>query len=410
MLIAGEASGDLLAAELVVALRAGIGALPTYQDQVQPLSADLAPRFFGAGGPRMAEAGVELAFDLTLHSVTGLSDVLKNYRKFRRLFNQLLTLAKDREPDAIICIDFSGFNRRFAAAIKGYIRARRGTFNNWNPKIIQYVSPQVWASREDRVWQVARDFDLLLSILPFEKDWYAARVPELRAEFVGHPIIDRHQGMPTNPAAASECQAIPSSILHPPSSPSILLLPGNAWGELKQHLPVMLEALKLIQTTIPNTRATMVLPTESLLAHVKGCALPSSLEIRCGGLAFGSGDTDVAIASTGTVTLECAYFRVPTVAMYRTSWSTYQIGKRLIKVKYLAMQNLLARRRDYAGIHSECRNAGKTFPARCSNCCGCGTQEGGSGQDGGNHLCAGRSRGGQTRGRCDHQNSPARLR
>ena len=132
MLIAGEASGDLLAAELVSALR---GTLPD-------------ATFSGAGGPKMAGAGVDLAFDLTRHSVIGISDVLKNYLKFRRLFNQLLALAIEHQPDAIIGVDYGGFNLRFGHAIKEYIR--NNPFANWNPKIIQFVSPQVWASRPGR--------------------------------------------------------------------------------------------------------------------------------------------------------------------------------------------------------------------------------------------------------------------
>src|SRR5947207_1922910 len=119
MIIAGEASGDLLAAELVEALKAAFARqliLPTEENQ--PLYASLAPRFFGAGGPRMAEVGVDLAFDLTKHSIVGFSAVVRNYPKFRRLFNQLVRLACEREPDVIICVDFSGFNRRFAHAIR----------------------------------------------------------------------------------------------------------------------------------------------------------------------------------------------------------------------------------------------------------------------------------------------------
>ena len=181
MLIAGEASGDLLAAELVSALRDTFHAPPSIRAS--------SPVFFGAGGPRMAAAGVELAFDLTQHSVIGISDVLKNYFKFRRLFNQLLKLAIERKPDAIIGVDYGGFNLRFGHAIKQYVR--NNPFANWNPKIIQFVSPQVWASRPGRANLLAADYDLLLSIFPFEKDWYAKRVPKLRVEFVGHPMVER---------------------------------------------------------------------------------------------------------------------------------------------------------------------------------------------------------------------------
>ena len=137
----------------------------------------------------MAAAGVELAFDLTQHSVIGFSDVLKNYFKFRRLFNQLLALAIERKPDVVIGVDFGGFNLRFGHAIKQYVRDN--PFSKWNPKIVQFVSPQVWASRPGRADLLAADYDLLLSIFPFEKDWYAKRVPKLRVEFVGHPMIGR---------------------------------------------------------------------------------------------------------------------------------------------------------------------------------------------------------------------------
>ena len=180
----------------------------------------------------MAGAGVDLDFDMTQHSVVGISEVLRNYFKFRRLFNQLYRLALDREPDAIICVDFSDFNRRFARALKKYVRSRRDWFHDWAPKIIRYVSPQVWASREGRAYQMARDHDLLLSIIPFEKAWYAKRVPRLRVEFVGHPLLDRYA------SAQSRMRNARTS-----SSPSILLLPGSRPDELKRHLPVMLETL-----------------------------------------------------------------------------------------------------------------------------------------------------------------------
>ena len=333
MLIAGEASGDWLAAELVRALRgrcAEAGAAPTPDSQ--PLHSALEPRFFGAGGPRMAEAGVELALDMTQHSVIGLSDVLKNYLKFKRLFHQLLGLAIERQPDAILCVDFSGFNRRFARAIKDRVRSRLDWFHPWNPKLVQYVSPQVWASREGRAYQMARDCDLLLSIFPFEKDWYAKRVPQLRVEFVGHPMLDRFQK-----AEGRRQKAEISS-----ASPLILLLPGSRPDELRRHLPVLLGALKSIRERLPASRAKMVLPDAALVQQAKSAAMPADVEIQAGGLPEALAQADVAIASTGTVTMECAFFGVPTVAIYKTSWSTYQIGRRIVKVKYLAMPNLLA--------------------------------------------------------------------
>jgi lipid-A-disaccharide synthase len=312
MLIAGEASGDLLAAELPAALR---GKLP---DAI----------FFGAGGAKMSAAGVELAFDLTQHSVIGISDVLKNYFKFRRLFHQLLALAIERKPDVVIGVDYGGFNLRFGHAVKEYVR--NNPFAKWNPKIVQFVSPQVWASRPGRANRLAADYDLLLSIFPFEKDWYAKRVPQLRVEFVGHPMVERMQ--------KSEIRNQKSEILA--TSPQILLLPGSRKSELQRHLPVMLEALKTIQEKLPAAKAKMVLPNQSLTQLAK--SLGADLEIQISRLPEALAQADVAIASTGTVTMECAFFGVPTVTLYKTSWLTYQIARRIITVKSLTMPNLLA--------------------------------------------------------------------
>ena len=311
MLIAGEASGDLLAAELVSALR---GKLPD-------------ATFFGAGGAKMSTAGVELAFDLTQHSVIGISDVLKNYFKFRRLFNQLLALAIERKPDVVIGVDYGGFNLRFGQAVKQYVRDN--PFSKWNPKIVQFVSPQVWASRPGRANLLAADYDLLLSIFPIEQDWYAQRVPQLRVEFVGHPMVERLKSVVGS--RKSEVLA---------ASPKILLLPGSRKNELQRHLPVMLGALKTIQEKLPSTKPKIVLPNESLTQLAK--SLGANLEIQIVNLPQALAEADIAIASTGTVTMECAFFGVPTVTLYKTSALTYQIARRIITVKSLTMPNILA--------------------------------------------------------------------
>ncbi len=336
MIIAGETSGDILASELVRELRLGIAARTSYSRHVQPLEADLAPVFFGAGGPKMAEAGVEISCDMTAHSVVGLSDVIKNYAKFKRLLDELVSMAIERQPHAIICVDFSGFNRRFAAAVRKHTRRWPGPFNNWSPLIVQYISPQVWASRPNRVHQMQRDFDMVLSIFPFEKEWYARHAPRLRVEFVGHPLIDRYASQ--QPEAESASQQ--------PNARQILLLPGSRRSELQLHLPVMLGAWKRINAKLPAASALVVLPNQVMadLAGelVKKAALNKAIQLRVGGLTEALKRADIALASTGTVTMECAYFKVPTITMYKTSWFTYQIGKRLIRVKSLTMPNLLA--------------------------------------------------------------------
>lgn len=337
MLIAGEASGDLLAAELVPALREALTAADiAYPRDPQPVRTGLEPRFFGAGGPRLAAAGVELAFDLTAHSVIGLSDVPKSYLRFRRMFHQLLRLAHEREPDLIVCVDFSVFNHRFAHAIRQALGGRSDWFHDWRPKIVKYVSPQVWASRERRAYQMARDFDLLLSIFPFEPEWYASRVPGFRVEFVGHPMVDRF----ATAGSASIASARPRTGEGPFD---ILLLPGSRTKELQRHVPVMLGAWKQMREAIPAIRARMVLPGDPLVQLARSLGVPSEVAVRHGGLSEALGESDLALASTGTVTMECAFHQVPTVTLYKTSWSNYQIGKRIVRVKSLTMPNLLAK-------------------------------------------------------------------
>ena len=328
MLIAGEASGDLLAAELVSALREKLPSVTLHPPS--------SPVFFGAGGPKMSAAGVELAFDLTQHSVIGISDVLKKYFTFRRLFNQLLALAIERKPDVVIGVDYGGFNLRFGQAVKAYVRDN--PFSKWNPKIVQFVSPQVWASRPGRANKLARDYDLLLSIFPFEKAWYVQRVPQLHVEFVGHPMIGRFAN---DDLLAMSREPKAPSIANRQSQ--ILLLPGSRKSELQRHLPVMLAAVKIIQEKMPTAKVKMVLPNLGLkeLAD-RLSALQSGIEIQIGELPWALAESDVAIASTGTVTMECAFFGVPTVTLYKTSWLTYQIARRIITVKSLTMPNLLA--------------------------------------------------------------------
>lgn len=333
MLIAGEASGDLLAAELVQALRREFAeAEAVLTTDVQPLTTSLEPRFFGAGGPRMAAAGVELAFDLTAHSVIGLSDAVKRFFSFRRLFRALFGLALARQPDVIICVDFSWFNMQFAHAIKRYVRRRQDWFHDWTPKVVRYVSPQVWASREGRAYQMERDCDLLLSIFPFEKEWYAKRVPKLHVEFVGHPMAERY-GKELGAKGAGAGQGSP---------PLVVLLPGSRAGELRSHLPVLAEAAKRIAAR-REVVFRMVLPDASLQEYAKPLVKEvPRLELQVGRLDEALRVADVALTKSGTITLECAYFGVPAVVFYKTSLITYLVGRQLVQVRHLAMPNLLA--------------------------------------------------------------------
>lgn len=312
MLISGEASGDQLAAELVASLGA------------QSPGAT----FFGAGGSQMKAAGVDVVYDMAQLAVVGITDIVKNIFEIRRVQKLLLEEAIKRKPDVFIGVDYGGFNLRFGHAIKQYLRDN--PFSDWKPKVVQFISPQVWASRPKRADRMAGDYDLLLSIFPFEKDWYAKRVPQLRVEFVGHPMVERFakSGVRSHESGVSAI------------SPQILLLPGSRRSELKQHLPAILGAVKLICEKVPQAKFNMVVPnakTESL-AKLLGADMP----IQIGNLPPALAAADVAIAKTGTVTMECAFMRLPAVTLYKGSWLNYQIVRWFITVKSFTMANILA--------------------------------------------------------------------
>ncbi len=322
LMIAGEASGDTLGAELIDAIRRQPGG-----DEID---------FIGAGGPKMEAAALRPEFDLSEHAVVGIWEVLKNYFKFRRLFRHLFELATRREPDAIVLIDYPGFNLRFAKAIRRHNSQGDGAFREWQPKIVCYVSPQLWAWKEGRVHGIARNIDLMLSIFPFEKEWYAERVPAFAVEFVGHPLVDRF------PLAKPDEKSVPLDPDLFTEQPTVLLLPGSRRREIDKHLPVMLEAAVIFSEKI-KTRLRMVLPSDEMLALARR-HIPTGIEIdlQVGGLAKALGQASIAIASSGTVTMECAWFRVPTVVLYKTSPLTHALGRALLKVPHLAMPNLLA--------------------------------------------------------------------
>jgi len=169
---------------------------------------------------------------------------------------------------------------------------------------------------------------LLLCLFPFEKEWFSRHAPDLRVEFVGHPMFDRYGPVIPRPAGGAWVVA---------------LLPGSRRAELTRHLPVMAAAARQIQKRQPSL-FRMALRNEEMAALAESL-LPLEtppIEITVGNLEEVLRGASLAIASTGTVTLECAYFGVPTVAMYKTSWLTYVLGRMLVRVKHLAMPNLLS--------------------------------------------------------------------
>lgn len=307
MFIAGEASGDGHAAHLIEAIKT---TAPTVQ-------------CYGAGGPKMAVAGMELILDLTEHAVLGLVEVLRNYFKFRKFFYQMLRVVEERKPDVVVLVDYPGFNLRFAKALR-----RRFASTAYRPKVVYYIAPQVWAWGARRVKLIERCVDLLITIFPFEKPWFAQRAPKLRVEFAGHPIIEKYRDHLKRPPGQSD-------------RPVLVLLPGSRRREVRLHWPIIREAAERFVASLP-AKVYVVAATDPLEAMISESGVGGFEIIR--DMTKVLPEATVAIAASGTVTLECAYFGVPTVVLYKVAWPTYLIGRMLVKLNHLAMPNLLAGR------------------------------------------------------------------
>lgn len=329
-IIAGETSGDSLAAELIQATRSASPSPSPSPSSSKPIS------WRGAGGEKMADAGVEIVVDLPSHAVVGLLEPLKKIGFFRRALNDLVADAAAWKPDMVILVDSSGFNLRFAGRfLKAIQAAPYGAAKR--PRMVYFISPQVWASRPKRATLIESHFDCLLSIFPFEKAWYADRAPGLDVRFVGHPLVDRYPDF--SPPSVDAWRIRPSS------DARVALLPGSRQGEINKHWPVFLETIRLLRGKGLASEFVAVAPNASAASLIRSLTPGSDLEyldIRTGSLEESLPSADLALASSGTVTMECAWFRVPTVVVYKTSWLTYQIARRVITVDWLAMPNLLA--------------------------------------------------------------------
>ena len=305
LMVAGETSGDIHGGELIQALKERKPKL----------------RVIGVGGPRMAAAGQEQLLDLSKHAVLGLIEVLKQYVKFRKFRDQILDLAKRERPDAVVLIDCSGFNLRLAPKLR---RDLPGT------RIIYYVSPQVWASRASRVKAMQRDLDLLLAILPFEKAWYAKAAPSFNVKWVGHPVLDRIHRADVEP------------------NPNfVALLPGSRRTEVEKHLPAMWETARIMSKDRPGLKFILLSPNEAIQKYSAGlmAKLPAgnfTIESNVGYAISHLSRCSLALVASGTASLECALVGIPQVVVYRVHPLTYAVGKRVVKVKYLSMVNILA--------------------------------------------------------------------
>jgi lipid-A-disaccharide synthase len=311
LIVAGEASGDLHGSNLVKVMQ----------------ELDPRIRFFGIGGEKMAEAGVEILVPASRLSVVGISEVLAKSFSIAGARFKLYSLLKKKAPDLLILIDYPGFNLRLAQKAKEH-----------GLKVLYYISPQIWAWKRGRLKKISKVVDRMAVILPFEKEFY--RDSGLQVEYVGHPVMDHIPLESTLTDRVIDVQ--PQAV-----SPIIGILPGSRTQEIKRLLPVMIKALEIVSTRFPDMK--IILPMSPVLhddlvefvsRFLKDCSLKISI-IRQD-LHQALKGCDLAIVTSGTATLETAIMEIPMIIVYRVSLLTSWIGKMVIKVPYIGLVNLVA--------------------------------------------------------------------
>ncbi len=310
IMVAGEASGDRHGAKLVKALR----------------RVNQSVSFRGIGGSAMREAGVRIDIDAVKLSVVGITEVFSRLPTIFAALRSMKKLLRTTRPGLLILIDYPEFNLKLAQAAK-----RLGI------PVLYYISPQIWAWRPGRVKRIARCVDHMAVILPFEEDFY--RGHRIKATFVGHPLLD-------DPLESSRPER--QSDHRPKDDMVIGLLPGSRAIEIKRHLPVMLEAAAGLQQRHPGLRFRLSqspnLEQELFDQLFNQSTKPENLSPDSRSVETLLADCDLAVAVSGTVTLQAALCGVPMIVIYRVSTLSYWIGRALIRVPYIGLVNLVAGR------------------------------------------------------------------
>jgi lipid-A-disaccharide synthase len=297
-IIAGEASGDLHGSNLIRELK----------------KQDPQANIRGWGGDLMRSAGLQLVKHYRDLAFMGLTDVLWHIGTILDNFKCCKADILSFRPDSLILIDYPGFNLRMAKWAKGH-----------GIRVLFYISPQIWAWKESRVHQIRKTVDKMLVILPFEKVFYEKR--NYPVEFVGHPLVE----------VIRKELSLPAGIIAV-NKPFIALLPGSRKQEIREKLPVMLEMVKYFpdyEFVIAQARG---LEDDFLLEMVKNRDRVHILKDRTYDILR---QARAALVTSGTATLETALFGIPEIVCYKTSFLTYQVARRLIRVKYISLVNLI---------------------------------------------------------------------
>jgi lipid-A-disaccharide synthase len=310
LLSAGEASGDLHAAALTKAILA-----------LEPTA-----EIYGMGGEAMRAAGGEVVFDIKDHGVMGIVEVIRKLPQLYKLKKDFRKLMQDRRPDCFVTIDYPDFNMRIASMAK-----------EMGIPIVAYIAPSAWVWRKGRARDVAKLVNKVASIFPFEYDLYKAAGADV--EFVGHPLVDIVKLHISETAAKAKAGKRDGH-------PLILLLPGSRIKEIKNMLPPMLKALKIIKAKNPGVDFVVPRASTIPLGMLKELIAVAGVEVH-----IVEGDTydimsvaDVALATSGTVTLEAALCGLPSVICYKTSAITVAIARCLVRIPHIGLPNIVAGR------------------------------------------------------------------
>ncbi|MFH1701005.1 MAG: lipid-A-disaccharide synthase [Candidatus Zixiibacteriota bacterium] len=280
---------------------------------------------FGLGGPMMQEAGLSSLADYKKLAILGFWEIIPQINFFRKLLNQSILEIEKKKPGAIVLIDYPGFNLRLARRIR-----RLGI------PIIYYISPQVWAWGKNRVSQIKNLIDFMLVIFPFEEEFYQNH--QIPVKFVGHPITDRYKDFPD----AKTCRA---KLKIESGKKLIALLPGSRIQEVKRMLPVMIKTARRLSQQKANLEFIVAGIDNVPLSIYDNIISDSGIKISIGETPGIINASDLVITSSGTATVETAFFGKPMVVIYKTGGLTYRIAKHLITLDSIAMINIIMGRK-----------------------------------------------------------------
>lgn len=306
LVVAGEASGDEHSALLISGL---LKKFPNF-------------RISAMGGKRVEKEGAHLVYPLAAHAVVGVVEVLKNYSTFKQIFKNTIEWIKKYKPKTILLVDYPGFNLRLARELKKLGISLKG---GGMLKVLQYISPQLWAWKAKRRFEMEKILDGLGVIFPFEVDCY--QDTSLPVAFVGHPFAQSEYKCP---------------ISYAPKGP-LLLLPGSRVQPVQRILPVFLDTLDPLLVDFPNLQVSIPVP-DSQIRTVVESLLSSRATIKDRVNVVESGlkmEARAALMSSGTMSLSCAIAGVPGVIAYRAHPLTYLLGRFLVTIPYLGMANIL---------------------------------------------------------------------